>query len=160
TVHKNGIVHRDLKPDNIFLTRRGGRADFVKILDFGVSKFQSPDGGEASALTRTGMMVGTPHYISPEQARGSRAHDHRVDIYAAGVILYECLTGRLPYDGANHTAPIQATIADNAQPIRAIVPTVPEAISAVVTKAMARTPSERFSSAAEMFALLSPYGAL
>src|SRR5690606_18537033 len=102
TVHRNGIVHRDLKPDNIFLTRRGGRADFVKILDFGVSKFQSPDGGEASALTRTGMMVGTPHYISPEQARGSRAHDHRVDIYAAGVILYECLTGRLPFDGANY----------------------------------------------------------
>ncbi len=159
-VHAAGIVHRDLKPDNIFLTRRNGRADFVKVLDFGVSKIRTENGGDASPLTRTGVMVGTPHYISPEQARGSRNHDHRVDIYATGVMLYETLTGRLPFDGHNYHALLQAILAGAPPPILSIVPSVPAGVVAVAEKAMARAASERFASAAEMHKALLAFGAV
>jgi serine/threonine-protein kinase len=159
-VHDRGIVHRDLKPDNIFLTRRGGRSDFVKVLDFGVSKMRAEDGSEPSSLTRTGVMVGTPHYISPEQARGSRSHDHRVDLYAVGVMLYECLTGRLPFDGHNYHALLQAILAGAPRPLRELVPQVPSGLVAVVEKAMARSPAERYHAAVEMRDALLPFGAV
>ena len=94
--HSAGIVHRDLKPDNIFiLTQKAGQRDYVKIIDFGISKFSEQ--GAASRMTRTGALMGTPHYMAPEQATGSADVDRRTDIYAIGIILYEAVTGRLPF---------------------------------------------------------------
>jgi serine/threonine protein kinase len=87
--HEKGIVHRDLKPENVFLLRRkADRADFLKIIDFGISKFQLDDTSELS-MTATGTVLGTPYYLSPEQARGQGDIDHRSDLYAVGVIIYE-----------------------------------------------------------------------
>ncbi len=96
--HAKGIFHRDVKPENLYLVRRGD-ADFVKVVDFGISKAVKPggdDGAEAYRLTHTGLLLGTPLYMSPEQARGDEDLDHRADIWALGVLLYECLTGRGP----------------------------------------------------------------
>ena len=106
--HEKGIVHRDIKPENIFLTQRVGCPPLVKLLDFGVSKMTGGRAGairpEDLALTRTGMVMGTPYYMAPEQARGERDLDARVDLYACGVILYEALTGRRPFTAANYNA--------------------------------------------------------
>ena len=99
--HAKGIIHRDLKPENIFLIDRADQKDVVKILDFGISKIK---GARASNLTQTGMVIGTPHYMAPEQARGDRDIDTRVDIYALGSIAYEMFTGRLPVNGESPTA--------------------------------------------------------
>ncbi len=98
--HDAGIVHRDLKPENIFITQKNGR-DFVKVLDFGISKIKNPEHGDPK-LTATDQIVGTPLYISPELARGVAAVDHRTDIYALGVIMYEMITGSPPFTGQNH----------------------------------------------------------
>src|SRR5260221_10172449 len=95
--HGAGIVHRDLKPDNIFILKeKAGIRDFVKIIDFGISKF-TEHGGGSSRMTRTGALMGTPHYMAPEQATGSADIDHRTDIYAVGIILYEAVTMRVPF---------------------------------------------------------------
>ncbi|WNG37857.1 protein kinase [Archangium violaceum] len=94
--HNAGVIHRDLKPENIMVEQRRNDPDFVKVLDFGIAKFQDGD-GEGPALTRTGFVCGTPEYMSPEQARGATL-DHRSDLYAVGVILYQLITGRLPFE--------------------------------------------------------------
>jgi serine/threonine-protein kinase len=98
-VHEAGIVHRDLKPENIILTERGGQTDFVKLLDFGVAKLMDPDGdGVSMERTAAGAILGTPEYMSPEQASGGKSVDYRSDIYSLGVILYELITGQRPFE--------------------------------------------------------------
>ena len=102
--HAKGIFHRDVKPENIYLVKRGD-VDFVKVVDFGISKAVKPagdEGGEGYRLTHTGLLLGTPLYMSPEQARGEEDLDHRVDIWALGVLLYECLTGEVPFRANNY----------------------------------------------------------
>jgi serine/threonine-protein kinase len=94
--HQKGIIHRDMKPENVFLVERGSHADFAKVLDFGIAKMTGMEEGAGSRLTRTGMIFGTPEYMSPEQAQGTHP-DHRVDIYAVGVIMFEMLTGQVPF---------------------------------------------------------------
>src|SRR5678815_3435892 len=97
--HAKGIIHRDLKPENIYLVEFLGEPDFVKLLDFGIAKVTELSEGERK-LTRTGMLFGTPEYMSPEQARGEHV-DHRVDVYAMGCILFQLVTGRVPFEAEN-----------------------------------------------------------
>jgi serine/threonine protein kinase len=158
-VHEEGVVHRDLKPDNLFLTRRAGRPDYVKVLDFGISKVRK-EGAEAfePTLTRTGAIVGTPYYMSPEQARGASDYDHRVDLYGAGVILYQCLSGQLPFDAANYHALLQAILRCQPVPLGEVAPDVPPPLCSIVHRAMAADPSLRFASADALRQALIPYG--
>ncbi len=97
--HAKGIVHRDLKPENIYLCTRGSDKNFVKILDFGIAKLTGDGGMGQTHKTRTGLVIGTPAYMSPEQCEGKGHIDHRSDIYSIGVVMYELLTGRVPFPG-------------------------------------------------------------
>ncbi|HET9953295.1 MAG TPA: serine/threonine-protein kinase [Polyangiaceae bacterium] len=144
--HAVGIVHRDLKPENLFLT--GPALSFVKILDFGVSKFDVATTGE-HGLTLEGSPIGTPYYMSPEQVRGERSLDGRADIYALGVLLYECLTGRKPFvaDTLPHLAVL---IHQGKYPTPSEVRQgLPAAVDLVVSRAMASERADRYESAAE-----------
>jgi serine/threonine protein kinase len=150
-VHEGGIIHRDLKPDNIFLMHDSTGAYFPKILDFGISRSTEPRSGRRSALTtREGMIVGTPEYMSPEQARGVRGIDKRSDIYAVGAILYEAFTGRLPFISENVGDLIIQIVTGTLQPVHLCTPEVPQPLSDIVTKAMSRSPDDRYQDALEM----------
>ncbi len=140
--HEAGIVHRDLKPENIYLAKKGD-AERVKVLDFGISKVKVAD-SEQIKITRTGQLVGTPLYISPEQARGEPEIDHKVDIYALGVILYEMLTGSPPFAGRNHFELLWKHGNDPPEPPSRRNPNVSLAIESVVLRALSKTKEERF----------------
>jgi serine/threonine-protein kinase len=143
--HANGVVHRDLKPDNIFLaTGSDGRVQ-VKLLDFGVSKVF---GGER--LTQTGQVLGTPRYMSPEQLGAEPEVDHRVDVYALGVIMYEALAGKPPFLAGSPTDLIVAILHGKIAPLRSLRPELPASIEAVVMRAMARVRDARFRAATEL----------
>jgi serine/threonine protein kinase len=151
--HEKSIVHRDIKPENVFLTRRVGCPPLVKLLDFGVSKMIAPPLGgkdEDLDLTRTGMVMGTPYYMSPEQARGDRNLDARVDLYACGVIFYEALTGRRPFTAANYNALLLQILSTSPRPARDLRPALPSGFDAVLDKAMARSRDDRYRTAAEL----------
>lgn len=147
--HEKGVVHRDLKPDNIFLvpTREGGER--AKLLDFGISKIRTP-GGEESRLTTDGSLLGTPYYMSPEQAQGKSDIDHRADIYAFGVILYELFTGRVPFDDENMLRVIAMHALEAPLAPRQANPVVSPAAESVILKAMAKEPVMRFQTMVEM----------
>ena len=147
--HDKGIVHRDIKPENIFLARRVGCPPIVKLLDFGVSKMmpQFQGGDEQLDLTRTGMVMGTPYYMSPEQARGERNLDGRVDVYACGVMMYEALAGKRPFLAPNYNALLLAIINTTPKPIREIRPATPPALEAIVMHSMAKARDDRYPSA-------------
>jgi serine/threonine-protein kinase len=150
--HEKGIVHRDIKPENVFLTKRVGCPPICKLLDFGVSKvIGSLIGGkdEDLELTRTGMVMGTPYYMSPEQARGDRNLDARVDLYACGVILYEALTGRRPFTAANYNALLLQILSTKPKPARDFRPALPAGFDAVLDKALARNRDDRYRTAAD-----------
>lgn len=150
--HDKGVVHRDLKPENLFLAREGSET-VTKILDFGVSKFLGDD-AERVRLTRTGAVLGTPAYMSPEQARGAETVDHRADLWAMGVILYELLSGALPFDGANYNALLIAIATGSPIPLSSVAPELDTGLVRVVERAMAKLPGERFASAGAMHAAL------
>jgi serine/threonine-protein kinase len=148
--HGAGIIHRDLKPDNVFLLRvRSGKADFVKLLDFGISKFSQLSGDSGFSMTRTGAVMGTPYYMAPEQAKGSRELDHRVDIYATGVILYEALTGQVPFNADTFNELLFKIVLEEPRPLAQVDPSIDPGFAAIVAKAMAREPAHRFQSANE-----------
>jgi serine/threonine protein kinase len=150
--HKLGIIHRDIKPDNIHLIRLSDGSDFVKVLDFGIAKFTQ--GLASSALTGSGLVVGTPQYVSPEQAMGKQAGDldGRSDLYTLGIVLYEMVTGRVPFDSDTpvgllvhhlHTTPVPP---DQLRPDLGIPPSVSE----LLMKALQKNPEQRFRNADEM----------
>jgi serine/threonine protein kinase len=148
--HEKGIVHRDIKPENVFLKKRLGDAALVKLLDFGVSKMITPLFGgrsEDQDLTRAGMVMGTPYYLSPEQARGERDLDGRVDLYACGVILYEALTGRRPFTALNYNALLFQIMSSKPRSARDLRPALPDGFDTIIEKAMARDRGDRYGSA-------------
>mgnify|MGYP001314928179 CR=1 FL=1 len=138
--HDKGIVHRDIKPQNIMLFPDGT----IKVMDFGIARFSRIDGKTLSDKT-----IGSVHYISPEQARGDMT-DERSDIYSVGVMLYEMLTGRKPFDGENPVAIALKHMQEDPVPPREIMPSIPEALEEIVMHAMERDPARRYQSAAEM----------
>jgi serine/threonine-protein kinase len=152
--HDAGIVHRDLKPENIFITQKDGR-DFVKVLDFGISKIKNPEHGDPK-LTATDQIVGTPLYISPELARGAAVVDHRADIYALGVILYEMITGTPPFTGQNHFQLLyqHGNEAPDPPSQRNKKAKIPPHIEWGVLHALEKDPADRFASMDELCAAL------
>ena len=130
TAHDAGIVHRDMKPSNCFVIEKDGDPDFVKLLDFGISKLQQP--GDVK-LTQTNSLLGTPLYMSPEQSRSAKLADHRTDLYAVGVIIYELLTGKPPFDSDSTFTELLLKIAtEEPIPLREFRPDVPEELAAVI----------------------------
>lgn len=147
--HAAGIIHRDLKPDNIFiLPSKAGRTDFIKILDFGVSKFSQLSGEEMN-VTRAGAVVGTPYYMSPEQARGMAQVDARSDIYALGVVLYQATTGQVPFRAETFNELLFKIALELPPPPQQFVPDLDPEFAAIIQRAMAREQVHRFQSCAE-----------
>jgi len=158
--HEAGVVHRDLKPENVFVLRqKAGWADFVKIIDFGISKFQPLSTGEGLQMTATGIVVGTPCYLSPEQARGSREADPRSDLYAVGVMLYEAVTGVLPFNAQNVNDLLFKIVLESPTPILEAAPDTDPAFAQIIQIAMARDAENRFASAADFSQALESWAA-
>ena len=152
--HSLGVIHRDLKPANIFLVEHGDETDFVKVLDFGLVKNVSGD-GKGEDLTQTGLFMGSPKYMAPEQIRGDRV-DARTDIYALGIIMYEMLTGKVPFDRPNSVNILMAHVNEEPPPMRQMNPSIdlsPQ-IEDVVARCMAKDPNQRFGSMDEVLAAL------
>jgi serine/threonine protein kinase len=149
--HARGIVHRDMKPENVFITQQDG-ATTIKVLDFGISKANSRE----THLTRTGMIMGTPSYMAPEQARGDKV-DHRVDVYAIGALLYQALTAKRPFDSEDATSTLTMVLTEEPPRPRSIVEGIPEALELVVQKAMAKDVRDRYQSTQELDAALAPF---
>ncbi len=153
--HDRGIVHRDLKPENIFLCRGTGGGHVPKVLDFGISKVSNSHAD--LKLTGTNALLGTPYYMSPEQAGGKKDIDGRSDIFSLGVILYLCLTGSLPFPGAALLDVLMAIAHEQPPPVSSKEPSVPPELERVVERAMAKSPAARFKSARELGAALLPF---
>ncbi|MBI5436856.1 MAG: protein kinase [Nitrosomonadales bacterium] len=137
--HENGIVHRDVKPANIMVVRDG----HVKITDFGIARMAS-----ASVRTQTGMVLGSPKYMSPEQVMG-KPIDHRSDIFSLGVMLYEMLTGQVPFNGENVNAIMYQILNAVPPPLNTLNPAVPDMLNFIVAKALAKAPDDRYRDAGE-----------
>jgi len=154
--HRRGIVHRDLKPENIFVTHTDENPELVKLLDFGISKIleiADPNiAGADSAAPRTqfGSILGTPLYMSPEQARGVTDIDHRADLWASGCVLYEMLCGRPPFDGGNYNQILHNILSSKPVPPRQLCPTLPAAVDQVIARALCNDRDARYASAKAM----------
>ncbi|HVU04375.1 MAG TPA: protein kinase [Polyangiaceae bacterium] len=155
--HAAGIVHRDLKPDNVMLVENADGKDHVKVLDFGIAKLDEPraESGEGKALTRIGAVMGTPGYMAPEQALG-QAVDARADLYALGVLLYEMVAGRQPFEAEELAQIVAKQLTEAPAPLPA---GVPPWFSALVTDLLAKTAAERPASASEVLDRLRGEGA-
>jgi predicted Ser/Thr protein kinase len=138
--HAQNILHRDLKPSNIMV----GPDDHVKLMDFGLAR-----AGDSSDLTRSGIVMGTPYYMSPEQAQGHKI-DRRSDLYALGVVLYEMITGRIPFERDTPQAVLLAHVVEAPPPLHSLLATVPPAMEPVILRALAKNPARRYASAHEL----------
>jgi eukaryotic-like serine/threonine-protein kinase len=162
--HALGIVHRDIKPDNVVLVPQADGSDLVKVLDFGIAKVTGEDSGISAQLTSTGMVLGTPHYLSPEQARGKKSSeiDGRADLYALGVMLYEMVTGELPFKSDTAIEILLQHIQSEPTPTHLLKPEmkIPEEVSALITKALQKDPAQRFQTGETMAQALAQSGEL
>ena len=157
--HEMGIVHRDIKPANLFLAQTAPGEYTLKILDFGIAKVTQDAGQDADegALTRTGSMLGSPHYMSPEQAQGLRTVDHRTDIWSLGVVMYKMLTGRTPHSGVDALGQVILAICSKpARPITELAPWVTPQLSSLIHRCLQIDPARRFQSMQELYMALSP----
>lgn len=151
--HSEGIIHRDLKPDNIFLCQsKDGKPRAPKVLDFGISKLFDDGGGQQQQLTQTGAIMGTPLYMSPEQLDGRREPDAAFDVYAMGVVLYETLAGKTPYNADTFFVLVQQIVAGNRVPLGQAAPWVPAELCAVVDRAMNPDREQRIATMGELLA--------
>ncbi len=150
--HAKGIIHRDLKPSNIYLALRANASPIVKLIDFGISKFVGT--GDQAKLTVSGAVLGTPTYMSPEQARGEEDVDGRTDLYAVGVMLMLMLTGKRPYEAANYNELIFKIVIEPPELPEAALDALPENAGAILRKAIAKNPADRYQSAAELLGAL------
>jgi serine/threonine-protein kinase len=143
--HAKGIIHRDMKPENVYLVQKEGRADFVKVLDFGIAKVVSADENDGPRLTQTGMIFGTPEYMSPEQAQG-HPPDHRVDVYAVGCIMYHMLTGAVPFTADSFMGILTKHLLEPVIPPRKRRPDldIPADVEAVCLRAMEKDREKRW----------------
>jgi eukaryotic-like serine/threonine-protein kinase len=157
--HSRGIVHRDLKPDNVFLTRRADGSALIKVLDFGLSKPTRDDGlGSATpSITGSNMVAGSPQYMSPEQVRSLKNVDHRTDLWALGVILYELLVGQRPFDAGSVAGVFAKIAADAPVPPRALRRDLPAALDATILRCLEKDVAHRMRSVAELARCLEPF---
>ncbi len=151
--HAKGIVHRDLKPENIYLCPRGGDKNFIKILDFGIAKLTGDTG--QSHKTRTGLVIGTPTYMSPEQCEGKGLIDHRSDVYSLGVVMYELLTGRVPFPGEGFGEILVAHLTKVPEPPHTLNPDITPELEAIVLHSIEKDRNRRFQSMAEFEAAVT-----
>jgi serine/threonine-protein kinase len=158
--HKLGIVHRDLKPSNIFVTARADGSPLIKVLDFGLSKVLDPDAAFAteSSLTNTEMVVGSPHYMSPEHVRSLKYVDARTDIWSLGVILYQLLTARRPFDGDSLPSVFAKIVTEPPDPLRRVRPEVPQALEAAILCCLEKDVTQRFQTISEFARAIAPFG--
>ncbi len=150
--HRSGVLHRDIKPDNIFLHNRADGRQMVKLLDFGVSKDLVPmmmTGEDTTQTTGTGVVMGTPSYLSPEQAMGSRQLDARSDLFAVGVVLFETVTGRKPFASPTYPGLLAKITSTPQRPVSDLRPATPPELQKIVDKALQKDPNRRYQSAAE-----------
>jgi serine/threonine-protein kinase len=155
--HSYGIVHRDLKPSNLFLTRRPDGTALVKVLDFGISKAQAGSPLDAQ-MTTTSAVLGSPMYMAPEQMIASREVDGRTDVWSLGVVLYQLLTGRGPFNAATMTELCARILQEPHAPIRATRPDVPAELEAVVARCLEKDRTRRFPSVADLAEAIAPFG--
>jgi serine/threonine protein kinase len=151
--HACGVLHRDLKPENIMVSDRRNMTDFVKVLDFGIAKLQDEVGGIDAYKTAAGVVCGTPEYMSPEQARGEEL-DSRTDLYALGILLFQLLTYKLPFDGETPLAVVSKQLSDPPPRPRDLVSDIPEGLSALILGLMAKDRRHRPQSAMDVAAEL------
>jgi serine/threonine-protein kinase len=155
SAHSKGIVHRDMKPGNVFIAKARGPGHLIKLLDFGISKFVH-DTREDMRLTKTGMVLGTPYYMSPEQAAGKQDVDARADIWSCGVILYEMLTGLVPFDGENYNEVMVNIVTKDFERPSLHRDNLPKGIDEIIVKAMTKERGERYQTPQEMYDDLEP----
>jgi serine/threonine-protein kinase len=155
--HAVGIVHRDLKPSNLFLSEKVGRPPVVKVLDFGVSKISSDD-DENIHLTTTRSLLGSPLYMAPEQIRKSKASDPRSDLWSFGVVAYELLSGKTPFDGENMGEVFAMILETTAPSLTALRPDLPPELAEAIHRCLERDPERRWTSAADVARILAPFG--
>lgn len=156
--HVAGIVHRDLKPANLFLTRRPDHSALIKVLDFGIAKLLDVQRAPDYSLTKTSALMGSPHYMSPEQIRNAKSVDRRADIWALGIVLYELLGGTAPFSAATAPALLAQIVADPPRPLRDSRPDVPRALEAVINRCLEKEPAKRYATIGELARELARFG--
>jgi serine/threonine protein kinase len=157
--HVAGIVHRDIKPSNLFRAIQVDGSELLKIVDFGISKITSSEGAKVDTVTGKNL-VGSPGYMSPEQIRSARSVDGRSDVWALGIVMYELLTGRLPFEGEGVGELLAAILEDNPRPLRAICDDVSPAFEQVVKRCLERNRAMRFQNVGELALALVPFASL